>query len=518
MPSLVDVFLLFLLLAAFARPLAWQSLLSDGDTGWHIRTGELILRTGAVPARDPFSFSRAGEPWFAWEWLSDVSFALLHRWHGLEAVAAFSGAILTLSAGLLLCWLLRRGAGFGIGLPVTLATVSASTVHYLARPHIFTLLFLTLALWVLDEDRRRPTRMVWGLIPLSALWANLHGGFVAWIAILGLLAAVNAAARDWRGLRRYATLCGLCFGATFLNPYGWHLHQHISSYLSSSWILDNVQEFQSPSIRSENMVVFAVLLLVGVALALRSLVRRQWFEASMVLVWAFAAMRSARHVPLFVVIAAPVIASECAFWWAAKSRAARPRAAARVLWELSQDFGRSRRITLWAPMFCGLAIWMTLAPARLPDFPAERFPVAAVTRNLDRLLGDGAMPGGIPRILTSDQWGDYLIFHLYPRQRVFFDGRSDFYGPTIGRDYAVLLSAGRDWRRVLDQYGFQLALLPLDWPLGAVLEGDPDWRLVYRDAVSVLLVRKGTGLKEMAKTAELCPVGESGRLVKAASR
>jgi len=235
-------------------------------------------------------------------------------------------------------------------------------------------------------------------------------------------------------------------------------------------------------------------------------------------VWAFAAMRSARHVPLFVVIAAPVIASECAFWWAAKSRAARPRAAARVLWELSQDFGRSRRITLWAPMFCGLAIWMTLAPARLPDFPAERFPVAAVTRNLDRLLGDGAMPGGIPRILTSDQWGDYLIFHLYPRQRVFFDGRSDFYGPTIGRDYAVLLSAGRDWRRVLDQYGFQLALLPLDWPLGAVLEGDPDWRLVYRDAVSVLLVRKGTGLKEMAKTAELCPVGESGRLVKAASR
>jgi len=91
---------------------------------------------------------------------------------------------------------------------------------------------------------------------------------------------------------------------------------------------------------------------------------------------------------------------------------------------------------------------------------------------------------------------------------VFFDGRSDFYGPTIGRDYVVLLSAGRGWRRVLERYGFQLALLPQDWPLGAVLEGDPDWDLVYRDAVSVLLVRKGSGLKEMTKTAEVLSVGE----------
>ena len=507
-PSLVDLFFLFLLLACFGRPLSWQSLLSDGDTGWHIRTGELILRTGAVPARDPFSFSRAGEPWFAWEWLSDVSFALLNRWQGLAAVAAFSGAVLALAASLLLCWLLRRGAGFWIGVPVTLASVSACSVHYLARPHVFTLLFLTLALWVLDEDRRKPSGMVWGLIPLSGLWANLHGGFVAWIAILGLLVALNAAAREWRALRRYATLCVLSVAATFLNPYGWHLHQHISSYLSSSWILDNVQEFQSPRIRSENLEVFAILLLLGVAMASRFLARRQWFEGSMVLVWAFAALRSARHVPLFVVIAAPVIASECAAWWAGKARIARPKAVARVAWELSQDLGRWRRITLWTPVFCGLALWMTLTPAKLQDFPAERFPVAAVAGNLGRLQEGGAFPRGAPRILTSDQWADYLIFHLYPMTRVFFDGRSDFYGPTIGRDYVVLLSAGRGWRRVLERYGFQLALLPLDWPLGAVLEGDPDWDLVYRDAVSVLLVRKGRGLKEMAKTAEVLSVGE----------
>lgn len=499
---MVDLFFLFLLLAAFGQPHAWQSLLADGDTGWHIRTGELILKTAAAPIRDPFSFSRANEPWFAWEWLADVAFALLNRWRGLAAVVGFSGAILALAGALLLCWLLRRGVGLWVGVPVTLATVSACGVHYLARPHVFTLLFLTVALWVLDEDRRRPTRLVWGLIPLSALWANLHGGFVAWIAILGLLIVVHAAAGDWRALRRYATLSAACFAATFLNPYGWHLHQHIASYLSSPWILDNVQEFQSPRIRSENLVVFAVLLLLGVSLASRSWVRGQWFEGSLVLVWAFAALRSARHVPLFVVIAAPVIASECAAWWAGRALAASPKAAARVLWDLSQDLGKLRRFTPWTPLFCALALCTTLAPSQLSDFPAERFPVTAVARNLDRLQGDGAMP----HILTSDQWADYLIFHLYPHQRVFFDGRSDFYGPGIGRDYLVLLSAGRDWRRVLDRYGFQVALLPLDWPLGTVLEGDPDWSVVYRDKLSLLLVRKGSGggLKKTEQTAELC--------------
>ena len=106
-PSLADLFPAILLLAEFGRPATWQALLSDGDTGWHIRTGDFILRSHTVPFHDLFSFSRPDQPWYAWEWLSDVVFALLHRWQGLPAVAAFSAALLSLTAAVLLCWLLR---------------------------------------------------------------------------------------------------------------------------------------------------------------------------------------------------------------------------------------------------------------------------------------------------------------------------------------------------------------------------------------------------------------------------
>src|SRR5262249_14491578 len=147
-PTLVDVFFCVLLVVAFVRPAGLQGLLADGDTGWHIRTGELILETGRVPVADPYSFTRAGQPWFAWEWGADVIFAWLWRWKGVGAVAACCGAIISLTAALVFSRILRN-CGLWLALGTTMAAVSASSIHYLARPHVFSLLAYALALSVL---------------------------------------------------------------------------------------------------------------------------------------------------------------------------------------------------------------------------------------------------------------------------------------------------------------------------------------------------------------------------------
>jgi hypothetical protein len=96
----------------------------------------------------------------------------------------------------------------------------------------------------------------------------------------------------------------------------------------------------------------------------------------------------------------------------------------------------------------------------------------------------------MPHILTSDQWADYLIFRLYPQQRDFFDGRSDFFGPAIGSDYRKLLSGESPWRELLDRYQFELALLPHSWALSTALDREPGWRRVYQDSVAVLYARQ----------------------------
>lgn len=466
-PSLVDVFFCALLAILCGRQGGWNELLADGDTGWHIRAGELVLATGHAPGADPFSFTRPGERWFAWEWLADALFARAALAGGLRMVAAFAAVVLCLASTLLLAWMLRRGAGLWIALPVTLAAASASTIHALARPHVFSILFYTGALWIIDEDDRRPERrLLWLLIPLTTVWTNLHGGFIALIATLALRAAVG---RSWR----HAVAALACLAASLFNPYGWRLHAHIVEYLRAPWILDHVQEFQSPNIRAENTLVYAAMLLAAAALAWRA----PRFEAALALAWGFASLRSARHIPLFAIAAAPVIAAGCVEWW----RAAEPRSALRLWWQIGQDLARRRTATIWMPLAAAAVLAAT--PAVAVDFPSARFPAHAVERN-----GNWLAPttGATPRILTSDQWADYLIYRLYPRQKVFFDGRSDFYGPALGADYRELMGAGPRWRETLARHGFERALLPRDWPLATMLDREPGWRCVYRDETASL--------------------------------
>ncbi|MCX6630849.1 MAG: hypothetical protein NTW28_24815, partial [Candidatus Solibacter sp.] len=273
-----------------------------------------------------------------------------------------------------------------------------------------------------------------------------------------------------------AALCSL---GSFINPYGWQLHLHIASYLNSSWIMGHVQEFQSPQIRSEGMIVFALLLLATVAMAPQA----DRFEALLVLLWGFLALRSGRHVPFFAIAAAPVLASGAAAFWARLASRAGNRAALRICWDLAQEYGRHPRASLWLPL--SAAVVMLAVPGA--GFPDTVFPVRAVERNLLQL----APPAAMPRILTSDQWGDYLIYRLYPAQRVFFDGRSDFFGPAIGSDYCKLMAAENSWRELLKRYQFDLALLPHAWALSTVLDREPEWRRVYQDSMAVLYARDG---------------------------
>jgi hypothetical protein len=485
-PSVIDVFFCVMLALLAVRPGGPQALLADGDTGWHIRTGELILAGGGVPEADPFSFSRHGQPWFAWEWLADVLFAAAFRRHGLAGVVALCSVVLAASCCLLLRWMLRRGAGLWVGLAVTLAAASASSVHYLARPHVFSILFYTVALAALDADRRQPRRATWGLVALCALWANLHAGFVALPATLALAAGVEALRRRFGAARRYAAMVLAAALASGLNPYGFRLHVHIARYLATPWVMDHVQEFQSPAIRSEGAVVFAVLLLAGAAAAGRWL--RAGTDATgalLVFGWGFLALRSARSIPFLAMAAAPAIADAAAAWWRERAEASGAGSPQRILWETARDMGRTTNASLW--LAAGAIV--LAAVAACPDFPEGRFPVRAVEANARRL----APANRTPRILTSDQWADYLIFRLYPRQQVFFDGRSDFYGPELGDEYRALLNAAPGWRQALERYRFDGALLPRDWPLIAMLDREAGWRRVYEDDSAVWFEHGGGG-------------------------
>ncbi len=265
-PSLSDCFFIALILWLFVWGASgWIALLGDGDTGWHIRTGQYILEHHRVPTQDLFSFSRPGAPWFAWEWLTDVTYAVSFQMAGLKAIVLVAAVMIALFATVVLRYTLWRGANALVAALTTLLAVGASSMHFLARPHLFTLLLLPVCLWLVEADRRENTRWLWALIPVTAVWTNLHGGFVIFLACLGLLVAglrdrngarPSSKAGAWPQIRRYSALLAGCSLASLANPYGVQLHVHISEYLRADWIKNMVQEFQAPTFRSEGQLQY----------------------------------------------------------------------------------------------------------------------------------------------------------------------------------------------------------------------------------------------------------------------
>jgi hypothetical protein len=499
-PSLSDLLLVSLIAWLFVAGQGWTVLLADGDTGWHIRTGDWILQNSSIPTRDIFSFSRDGEPWFAWEWLSDVLFACVSRHWGLAGVAALAGCVLALAALVLFRHMLWRGANVLVALATVLVAVAASSIHYLARPHIFTLLLLPIALWMVDRDRRQPGPVIWLLVPLSVVWVNLHSGFFALPLCLAVLTAGRAAQDwldrkerrpDWLGLRRWACLCWATAAASLANPYGLGLHRHIWSYLRSDWIRNAVDEFQSPKFRSENLLHFELLLLVALLLTGSLAARRRVSDGLLVLVWAHLALASVRHVPLFVLVAAPMVAAEVSGLWERSAARKAGRSTGRILWQFGQDLRPAfLRLSAWSALAAAGLIWLTPAAKWPRDFPEAKFPISLIQAGASHLSGT--------RVFASDQWGDYLIYRNWPRQKVFVDGRSDFYGPEVGGDYLRLMEGRPGWESIMRKYDFGAALIPRQWPLAALLERDSDWSLLRADRLAVLFVRRAARPEERA--------------------
>src|SRR5712691_10681525 len=163
----------------------YQKLFRDSDAGWHIRTGESILSTRALPHTDPYSFTRLGQPWFAWEWGSDALTGAAYMAGGLSGVALFYSLVIAAGVWLWfkLTWML--GGNFLLACLLAIPLLSTCNIHWLARPHVLSWLFLLAT--VLCAERAELPRL-WTVAVGSALWTNIHASFFFGPLILAIYA------------------------------------------------------------------------------------------------------------------------------------------------------------------------------------------------------------------------------------------------------------------------------------------------------------------------------------------
>jgi len=503
-PSLTDAAFLLPVIIIYGYLQGAKLLLGDGDTGWHIRAGEWILANGRVPQHDIFSYTKEGAPWFAWEWLWDVIFARLHQWGGLAAVVLGSLLVLCFTFALFYRLVRRHCSNDLLAFLITAVAAAGSSPHWLARPHLFTLLFVVLFLHLLERAREGRIRLLWLLPALTVLWVNLHGGFFVGIFLAGCYAAGGifawlierdrAAARiALQGARPYVYAASGCLAASFLNPYSYHLHLHIWNYLRDPYLFQHIQEFQAASFQHPTAYYYGPLLLLGVLAAAWSARERRFEQTLLLSAWIWLGLYAVRNVPIAMLVCAPAVArmldswlsrlkqAQMASWW---------NRSAAAFQELSAEFAaldRPWRLHLASAVAFLAAAFLHFLPAPPEKFIArydpKRYPEKALA-----VLGETAHAG---RIFTHDEWGDYLIYKLSPRLKVFVDGRSDMYGEAFNRQFLDVMNAKPGWRETLAQHGVDTVLLPVDSPLTGALKESALWCAAFEDGMTVVFRRTG---------------------------
>jgi hypothetical protein len=509
LPSLTDVAFLMPLAFVFLRMGGAPGMLGDGDTGWHLRTGEWILANHRVPTQDMFSYTKAGQPWFAWEWLWDVSFGWLHQQWGMAAVILASMLVIC-STSVLLFRLLRRQCGNPLlAIAVMFFVTGASAVHWLARPHLFTLLFAVIFYSILERVKEGRTQLLWYLPALTLLWTNLHGGFFVGLILIGAYAGgqlmkalfeanADARAEAARHSVPYLTTAAGCALVTLVNPYSYHLHAHIFEYLTDKYQYKNILEFQSFNFHHPVTVFFEPMLLLGVAAGVWTLMRRDYIYTLLIAGWAHLALVMVRNTPIFMIVASVPVAmmlQQLVEELPGRNLANWLRRTAAYLQRFAADFGETdslpRLHVASAAAVCLLAalFYAPNAPAKCrAEYDRTRYPASAIP-----LLQKA---GASDTVFTQDEWGGYLIYQLYPANKVFIDGRSDFYGSTFNEKYLDVMNVRYDWEKNLDRYHVNTILLPPTASLASTLKESRRWRPVYDDGVAIVFRATDAGSTE----------------------
>jgi hypothetical protein len=419
----------------------------DFDVYWHVRLGDLILRTQRLPTREPWDFPALGRPWVAHSWLSDVVLAVVHRagWGGVVALRLVLGAALLA----LLARHVVRGSDPVVG-PVVFAVAALGLAPaILERPQLFALVLLAALLPLLDRARAGTAPHWLAAAALGWLWASLHGSWPLLPAAFLLTAATTRS-------RKLAVAALAAVVGAAVTPAGPALlvRPYVVARAASS-----LAEWQPPVLWHVAQLPFVLL----VAALVVAWARGGRPVPGAELVWCgavvAAALSAGRNVSFATVLLAPLVAR---------------RVSALV------PEGRRSTLPRWTLAVAGAAGALVLGTlyAANPRLPTDA--PAALVATLRAQPGDA-------RVLNSYNVGGYLTGLGGPGVSAAVDGRIDAFPPGFLDRYRAAMDLRGDWAGLVGELDPTHALLRDDVPLAYVLEHDRGWRRLGADGTFVLL-------------------------------
>ena len=453
-------------LFCFALAATTPALLGDGDTFWHIAAGQWIIDHRAVPQADPFSFTMAGTAWTAHEWLSEVLMAAAFRAAGWSGVVLLAAAAFAATAFLFARRLAVDLAGPAL---IALTTMGLGLLlgSLLARPHLLALPLLTA--WAAglvaarDEDRAPSL----ALLPVMALWSNMHGGFLFGLALIGpfaLEALLEAPApRRLAVFRDWALFGLLALGAALVNPLGIEALL-FPLRLMGMKSLAGVAEWQPETFDHFGATELELLALLGFAV-LRPM-RLTLLRALLLVGLVHLALHHSRHAMLLGLVAPMILA--------------RPMAVA-----IEQDRPAPARFSAreWAGV---VALFLVCCGLRLA------LPVQRADGPMAPLSALAALPPEIrvKPVLNHYGFGGALIF---AGVKPYIDGRTDLFGDAFLDDYdRIAAGEAKALDAALARWNIAWTIFPPNTAFVHTMDTKPGWKRLYGDSSAVVHLRENS--------------------------
>ncbi|HEX3430256.1 MAG TPA: hypothetical protein VHT03_05160 [Rhizomicrobium sp.] len=448
-------------LAVYAIALYAPAIFNDGDTFWHIRAGQWMLAHRALLDHDVFSRAFYGKPWITQEWLSEIVMAGSYQLAGWSGVAILTGCAMAATAMLLALYLGRKLDPLPCAIVLVLS-IACLMPNYLARPHILALPFLTA--WMIGvadaaASRRRPS---WFLLPIMTVWANLHGGFIFGLALLGPMAC-EAIWQSESNRTRMALQWGLfsaaAVAAALLNPHGvtgllypFELMRVQSLAAVGEWQPIDLHQFNTVEISALAAAFFFIWRGIRVS-PMRLLVLIALFHQSLV---------HARY-GLLLGIAAPVLLAD-------SLAAAMPR-----------EGGATGPVKPQGYVLAVFAAVVLVCTGLRVAYPLARNDSEVAPT---RAVASVPAPLASKPVFNNYAFGGFLIFHGV---RPLVDSRADFYGDAWLSDYSRVVNGDPSAvDRMFRKYRVAWTLLHPGDRLVATLDHRPGWHRLFADRYAVI--------------------------------
>jgi hypothetical protein len=479
-----------------------------------VRFGQAALASGHVVTVDTYSYSAANAAWRNHEWLTELVMVIAYNAFGVVGLKLWKFACVAATMVLMAIAMAETGASPTIQLNLLALAALAMIPQNQFRPQLFSFMLLAATLALLARHNYRGPAHLWLVIPIMALWGNLHGGFIIGIATLavytGVVTLQDLVAR--RGLERGLRLGVLTVAgtlATLISPYGidnWlvvinALKVHAAHPIIADWqpllhaLVEQWRANPPTVIFFLSGIAIMASFVVTFARSPHGLDLPLVAIAAMMTVAAFAAVR---NMPLAVIACMAPLARHTEMIVARRRNRrcvenAVPPADTKLhdVSATALDHGERSGVNPWLVVFiaAAMAIFARLFSPKLA-VDVHEYPVGAVAFMRSHGLGGN--------ILDEFGWGEYLIWHLEPGSKVFIDGRYDsVYSEAIVNQYLDIDLGHPNGLEVLRGYPNDFVLISLKAPGVSLMKSAPGWKLVYHDATAVLFARANSAAAQL---------------------